>query len=66
MSSAEPSRPSASRPGRRTIIIAVIIGLAVLGAIGLFVAWLLFFGSEAPAAPTLDDALRVLQPSPAG
>jgi len=53
-----------SDPGRRRRYIAlavVVVGLLVVA--GLIVAWLYFFGSEAPAAPTLDNAIKVLLPS---
>ena len=49
---------------RRWIIIGIVIALVViaLAVIGTTIAvWLFFFGSEAPAAPTLNDALQVLQ-----
>jgi len=31
--------------------------------VGLVAAWLFFFGSEAPAAPTIEDAIKVLLPT---
>lgn len=44
------------------LAIAVVIVLAVIAAAAA--VYVVFFASEAPPAPTLDDALRVLLPSP--
>ena len=41
------------------VIAMAVIAIAIIASI--FAVWLFFFGSEAPAAPTLDDALQVLQ-----
>jgi hypothetical protein len=57
----QPQQPGSDR--RRIIIAAVVIAAVALIVILLVAAWLFFFGSEAPDAPTLDDALKVLLPS---
>lgn len=58
----QPAQPGSHR--RRHAIIAgiVVIGLVVLGVIAVYI---LFFSSDAPDAPTLDNALKVLLPSAA-
>lgn len=48
------------RRRRRWLIIAVVLAIVVF-ALAVAVVWILFFGPEAPPAPTLDDALQVLQ-----
>lgn len=59
-----PTQPEPPAPNRRRIIVAVVvIAVIALIALALVAGWLFFFGSDAPAAPTLDDALKVLQPS---
>ncbi len=64
MTTIPPAEPSRRGPDRRTVVLAVA-ALIVLAVIAVAVAvYLLFFASEAPPAPTLDDALRVLQPTP--
>jgi len=53
-----------SDPGRRRlIVIMAIVGMALIVILGLAAGWLFFFGSEAPEAPTLEDAIKVLMPS---
>lgn len=63
--SAAPGPPDAeSARRRRWVMTGLVIGLLViaLAVIGTAIAvWLFFFGAEAPAAPTLDDALQVLR-----
>ena len=62
MTTASP-QPAAPRSRRRlAIVLAVGILLTVVVA-GLVLAWFIFFGSEAPPAPSLDDAVRQLLPS---
>lgn len=56
------AQPEGSSRNRRLIIIAVV-GIVVIAILGLVAAWLFFFGSEAPQAPTLDNAIKVLLPS---
>jgi hypothetical protein len=46
---------------RRWLIIIAVAVVAIVVIVGLAAAWLFFLGSEAPPAPTLDDALQVLQ-----
>jgi flagellar basal body-associated protein FliL len=53
--------PSAGRR-RRYLAIAVVVAV-LLAIVGLVAVWLFFFGSEAPEAPTIDNAIRVLLPS---
>ncbi len=49
---------------RRTVALAIAV-VIVLAAIAAAVAvYLVFFAAEAPPPPTLDDALKVLLPSP--
>jgi flagellar basal body-associated protein FliL len=73
MTSTPPSQPTEGRPGSRLRDrrVLALIGLAIVVVLILAAAtavWIVFFSSPAPAAPTLDDALRVLLPSasPAG
>jgi hypothetical protein len=40
-----------------------VIVVAALLITGLVATYVFFFGSEAPPAPTIDDAIRVLLPS---
>ncbi len=59
----DPAEAEAARR-RRWVITGVVIAILVIAiaVIGTSIAvWLFFFGSEAPPAPALDDALRVLQ-----
>lgn len=58
-----PSVPTESRSNRRVIAIAAAIVLIALIVLGVLAIYLFFFGSDAPDAPTLDDALQVLLPS---
>lgn len=51
------------RRRRRRFLILVVVAVVVATVAGLALAWYLFFGSEAPPAPTLDDAVRLLLPS---
>ena len=67
MSAAPGSQEAEAARRRRRIISGIAIAIVVIAllVIGTTVAvWLFFVGSEAPAAPTLNDALQVLQ-SPA-
>ena len=64
MTAAPDTQEAEAARRRRWIIIsvAIAIGIIAVAVIGTTVAvWLFFFGSEAPAAPTLNDALQVLQ-----
>lgn len=60
-----PTRPAGSgpRPKRRWMVIIVIVLAIALVVAGLVAGYLFFFGSPAPDAPSLDDALKVLRPS---
>ena len=49
---------------RRRLLMAAAILAAVLAVVGLVAIYLFFFGSEAPPAPSIDDAIKVLLPSP--
>ena len=63
MSVAPESQAEEAARRRRWIITGVVIAVAVIviAVIGLSVGvWLFLYGEEAPAAPTLDDALQVL------
>ena len=52
------------RRRRRWIILAVVVvAVTILAIVGLVAAWMFFFGSEAPEAPTIDNAIKVLLPS---
>jgi flagellar basal body-associated protein FliL len=70
MTSSPSSQPTEDRPGSRLrdrrllalIVLAVVVVLVLAAAAAV---WIVFFSSPAPAAPTLDDALRVLLPSAA-
>jgi Kef-type K+ transport system membrane component KefB len=55
--------PQPARSNRRLAVVLAVLVVAALIVIGLVAAYMFFFGSEAPAAPTLDDALKVLLPS---
>ena len=58
MSTSQTGRQAVSR--RRWLVVA-IIGAAVIAVVaGVFLVWFLFFSSEAPPAPTLQDALSGL------
>ena len=64
MSVAPESAEAEAARRRRWIITGVAIAILViaLAVIGTSIAvWLFFFGSEAPPAPALNDALQVLQ-----
>ena len=63
MSSA-PSQPDQPASMRRRIIFIAIVVAAALVILGLVAGYVFFFGSAAPDAPTLDDALQVLLASP--
>jgi hypothetical protein len=59
-----PQTPGTETVRRRWLILAVVaLGIALIAIVGLVVVWLFFFGSEAPAAPTIDDAIKVLLPT---
>ena len=59
---ASPGTPEA-RSGRRRLVIITLVLVAVAVIVALAAAWFFFFGSEAPAAPTIDDAIQVLLPT---
>jgi hypothetical protein len=44
------------------VIVVGVLGIA-LAAAGLVAGYLFFFGTPAPGAPSLEDALKVLLPS---
>ena len=51
---------------RRWMIIAIAAIVILAIVLGVIAVWLFFFASEAPPAPTLNDALQVLgTPAPA-
>ena len=61
--STAPSQPEQPTSSWRRIIIALLLVAVVIVVAGLVAGYLFFFGSDAPATPTLDDALQVLLPS---
>jgi flagellar basal body-associated protein FliL len=61
--SSTPSEPADSGSNRRLLIILAVVAVIALVVIGLVAAYLFFFGSEAPPAPTIDEAVKVLLPS---
>lgn len=63
MTTTPPIHPVRRRPSRRSIVLSVAVVVVILMALALLATYLIFFASEAPAAPTLDDALKVLLPS---
>jgi hypothetical protein len=66
MSTVQPAPTDEARRRRtRRIAAAVILVLAVAAIIGGVAVWVFFFGTPAPAAPSLDDALQVLLPTAA-
>lgn len=64
MATTPSNEPTRRGPSRRVVGLAIAVLLVVAVALALLGGYLFFFGSEAPAAPTLDDALKVLLPSP--
>ena len=58
-----PTQPDKPASNRRRIIVVAIVAVAALVVLGLVAGYIVFFGSDAPASPTLDDALQVLLPS---
>jgi hypothetical protein len=46
-----------------TYVVVGIIVLAIAVLVAAAAVWIVFFSAPAPAAPSLDDALRVLLPS---
>jgi flagellar basal body-associated protein FliL len=49
---------------RRWIIVGLVaVVLVIVFIAAIAAAWLFFFGSEAPDAPTIDEAIKVLLPS---
>jgi len=63
MTSAQPSQPADRRRRRLIVIAIVVLVVAAVVIAGLVAGWFLFFGSEAPPAPTIDEAIKVLLPS---
>ena len=63
MTATPPNDPAGRGRDRRLIMLAVAVLLVLAAGLAVLAVWLLFFASEAPAAPTLDDALKVLLPS---
>ena len=62
MSAASGSQDAdAARRRRRMMAVVAMAVIAIAIIASIIAVWLFFFGSEAPAAPTLDDALQVLQ-----
>jgi flagellar basal body-associated protein FliL len=56
---------TSTQPGshrRRNIVIGLVAVIAAV-VLGLVAVYLLFFASDAPDTPTLDNALKVLLPS---
>lgn len=58
-----PGKPETDPVRRRRLIIIAIAAAALLIAVGFVAAYLFFFGSEAPAAPSIENAIKVLLPS---
>lgn len=65
MTATPPSQPGGQGRDRRLIALAVVVPMVLAVAAAVLVVWLFFFAMEAPAAPTFDDALKVLSPSAA-
>ena len=64
MSTPQTGRPAVSR--RRWLVIGIIAAAIIAVLVGVFLVWFLFFSSEAPPAPSLQDALSGLgSPAPA-
>jgi hypothetical protein len=61
--STTPPQPTASRPNRRLVIVLAVVVAVTFVVAGLVLAYMYFFGSPAPEAPSLDGALKVLLPS---
>ena len=47
---------------RRSDLVVVVLIVGFIAVIGLLAFWGAFFASDAPDAPTLDNALQVLTP----
>lgn len=63
MTSVPSSGPNRRGPDRRSAVLAVAVVIVIVAIAATLLVYLVFFASEAPTAPTLDDALRVLQPT---
>jgi len=63
MAPTPPSQPAGRSRDRRLIVLVIVVLLVVAVVVALVAGWFFFFGTEAPPAPTLDDALQVLLPS---
>ena len=60
---ATPTQPEPARGRRRRLIIIGVLVVLAVAIAGLVAAYVFFFGSEAPPAPAIDDAIKVLLPS---
>ncbi|MEA2027255.1 MAG: hypothetical protein U9O18_11235 [Chloroflexota bacterium] len=58
-----PGTPETDPGRRRRLIIIAVVAVALLIAVSFVAAYLLFFGSEAPEAPSIENAIKVLLPS---
>ncbi|MGD8485571.1 MAG: hypothetical protein PVG27_13015 [Chloroflexota bacterium] len=63
MSATPGSQGSDARSRRRWIAIGVV-AVVIAVVLGVVAVWYVFFSSEAPPAPNLNDALQVLQSAP--
>ncbi len=63
MNATPTQQPSVTGRRRRRLLIVAVVLVLLLAIAGLVAVWLFFFAGEAPAAPSLDDALKVLLPS---
>ncbi len=63
MNATPTQQPSVTGRRRRRLFIVAVVLVLLLAIAGLVATWLFFFGSEAPPAPSLDDALKILLPS---
>jgi len=61
--STTPTPPAEPGSNRRLLVIIVVLVMIALVIGGLVAAYLFLFGSEAPPAPTIDDAIKILLPS---
>jgi hypothetical protein len=64
MTTLPPTEPQKRRLDRRMVALAIAVLIVLAAITAAAVVYVVFFASEAPPAPTLDDALRVLLPSP--
>jgi len=63
MAPTPPTQPAGRSRDRPLIALVLVVLLVVAVVVVLVAGWVFFFGSDAPPAPALDDALQVLLPS---